>query len=190
MTIYSDYCGGQNSIKIVLALMRFIPNDEVNIEVIDQEFFIPGHSFLPNDSDFGSVELAAEGKTIYVPQDWNNIMTSCRKKFIVCEMKSEDFTSTDNLERNISRRNKNTEKHSVNWLKIQWIRLEKGCTYGIKYKETLNDEIEFDVLDVRSTGRKGRPTSLKCAADYHGFAAAVFFSRVPQLLPKPEERCH
>lgn len=48
---------------------------------------------MPNDADFGSVESAAKGKVIYVPEDWHDIMAKCRnkKKFIVTEMTNEDF---------------------------------------------------------------------------------------------------
>lgn len=71
--------------------MRFIQNKDVNIEVIDQRFLVSGHSFLSNDSDFGSIKLAANGKTIYVLQDWNKIKTTCRnkKKFIMSDMNNE-----------------------------------------------------------------------------------------------------
>ena len=59
VTIYSDTCTGQNwNIKMTLALMRSVQSNETSIEVIDQKFLVSGHSFLPNDSDFGSVELS------------------------------------------------------------------------------------------------------------------------------------
>nr|XP_022905846.1 uncharacterized protein LOC111417713 [Onthophagus taurus] len=164
VTVYSDTCGGQNrNINMCLALMRFIQSDETNIEVIDQKFLVPGHSFLPNDSDFGSVELAAKGKVIYVPENWYEIMTNCRnkKKFIISTMNKNDFFSTENLKRNVSNRKINIENKRINWLKIQWIRIQKGSPYKIMYKETLEDMIEFDVLNIKPTGRKGRPISLK-----------------------------
>lgn len=146
-----------------LALMRFIQSDETNIEVIDQTFLVPGHSFLPNDSDFGSVELAAKGKVIYVPENWHEIMANCRskKKFMVSEMNNQEFFYTANLERNMSKRKTNIEKNCVNWLKMQWIRLQKESPYEIMYKETLQDMVEFDVLNIKQTGRKGRPLALK-----------------------------
>lgn len=107
--IYSDTCTGQNrNIKMALALIRFLQSNETDIEVIDQKFLVSGHSFLPNDSDFGSVELAAKGKAIYLPNDWEEIMTTCRrkKKFIVCQMSNDEFFSTSTLEKNITNRKK------------------------------------------------------------------------------------
>ena len=81
VTICSDTCTGQNrNIKMTLALMRFVQSNETSIEVIDQTFLVSGHSFLPNDSDFGSVELAPKDKSIYLPHQWCEIMFSCRRK--------------------------------------------------------------------------------------------------------------
>lgn len=73
MTIYSDTWGKNRNINMCLALMRLIQSD-----VIDQKFLVPGHAFLPNDSDFGSVDLATKGKTIHVPENWHQIMANWR----------------------------------------------------------------------------------------------------------------
>ena len=50
-------------------------------------------SFLPNDRDFGHIELSQK-KTqhIYVPQDWEQVVIQARQKktFHVCKMTRED----------------------------------------------------------------------------------------------------
>lgn len=114
---------------------------------------------MPNDSDFGSVELAVKGKTIYLPQQWHDIMTACRrkKKFVVRQMSSNEFFSTENLEKNFTRKKVNTQKLLVNWLKIQRMRLEKGCPFEIKYKETLQEIMDFQTLDITPSKKKSRP---------------------------------
>lgn len=133
--------------------MKFQQNETTEIEIIDQKFLVSGHSFLPNDSDFGSVELAAKGKTIYLPQQWHDIMTACRrkKKIVVCQMSSNETISTENLEKNI------TQKRPVNWLKIQCMRLEIGFPFEIKYKESLQEMMDFQTLDITPSQKKGRP---------------------------------
>lgn len=142
-----------------LSLLRFLQSNETEIDTIDQKFLISGHSFLPNDSDFGSVELAAKGKSIYVPQQWYEIMASCRrkKKFIISQMSSDEILSTEPLEKCITRRKVNEQKVPVNWLKIQWLRVEKSCPFQIKYKETLQEIMTFETLDLTpSNRRRGR----------------------------------
>uniref|UniRef100_A0A1B0FA09 Uncharacterized protein n=1 Tax=Glossina morsitans morsitans TaxID=37546 RepID=A0A1B0FA09_GLOMM len=76
------------------------------------EVLLSGHSFLPNDSDFGVIEMALRKYNLmYVPQDYHDeTIKTCRKsnKFIVTKMKGEDFFSTKPLEEAIHKRLKNT----------------------------------------------------------------------------------
>ncbi|CAH0547018.1 unnamed protein product [Brassicogethes aeneus] len=56
--LWSDSCDGQNgNIKMVL-LLKSILEDSVHLKSIRLRFLVSGHSFLPNDSDFGDVECA------------------------------------------------------------------------------------------------------------------------------------
>lgn len=67
--------------------------------------------------------------------------------------------STKLLEKGIARRKVNTEKYPTNSLKLQWIRVEKSSPYQIKYKETLQEMVSFDVLDLTPSTRRGRVPS-------------------------------
>lgn len=59
---YSDSCTDQNrNIKMVLMLMHFVTGD-TPVHIIDHKFMVSGHSFLPNDADFGSIETATRRK--------------------------------------------------------------------------------------------------------------------------------
>lgn len=72
---YRDMCVGQNrNIKISLMWLKIlsIGND---VEIIDHKFLISGHSFLPNDRDFGVIEMSLKrNQLLYVPQDYYNII--------------------------------------------------------------------------------------------------------------------
>lgn len=82
---------------------------------------VSGHSFLPNDSDFGSIEVYAKNKVFYVPEDWYHIISKCRrnKPFHVSKMFQQDFKSASNLLKHITRSKKNTDNQPVLWLKMQ-----------------------------------------------------------------------
>jgi len=161
--IYSDTCPGQNrNIKLALSLLKLVQSDIITTNVIEQKFLVSGHSFLPNDSDFGSVESAARHSTIYVPEDWYRCMKTARyfNKFRVCEMKRNEFFSTKQLERSITKRNRNTLTQTVNWLTIQWLHYERGKQFDIFYKTTISPDIEFHTLNIQRA-RCGRPLHLK-----------------------------
>ncbi len=61
LILWSDSCGGQNrSIKLVLMLIHVLQHHP-SLETISLRYRLSGHSFLPNDSDFGDVECALKG---------------------------------------------------------------------------------------------------------------------------------
>lgn len=163
VVMFSDSCGGQNrNIKVSLAILRFLQEDH-NIHTIDHKFMASGHSYLPNDGDFGSIEQFAKGKTVYVPENWHSIITKCRRKkpFHLKVMAKEDFFSTKPLEEAITRRQKNETGGQVQWLKIQWLRYKKDEPFKIFYKTTLNDDVAFEQINIEPSKQKarGRPLS-------------------------------
>jgi hypothetical protein len=54
---YSDTCSGQNrNINIALTLMKVTQDPESSVDTFDLKFLLSGHSYLPNDRDFGLIE--------------------------------------------------------------------------------------------------------------------------------------
>lgn len=120
--MWSDACTGQNrNLKLPLYLLKFIQSNNNSVEIIDHKFMVSGHSYLPNDTDFASIESYSKNRLIYSPDDWHNIILKCRRKnkFHLTKMRRDDFKSVANLENCITRRKKDQENNPVNWLKIQ-----------------------------------------------------------------------
>ena len=63
LPIVSDKCAGQNR-NIKMAVFDELVQDSSCFDVIEQKFMVPGHFYLPKDSNFGLIELSARGKTI------------------------------------------------------------------------------------------------------------------------------
>lgn len=159
---FSDACGGQNrNYKQCLFWLKLLADSDT-LQKIDHKFMVSGHSFLPNDRDFGQIEQYAKNRIKYVPEDWYTIIKKCRSKkpFSVCEMKQTDFHSSKLLEQATTRRNKNEADGPVLWLKIQWLHFKKEEPYKIFYKETLNEEFPFEVINLLPK-RKGSPRNFK-----------------------------
>lgn len=160
---YSDACGGQNrNLKQCLLWLKLLTESEVQLEEIDHKFMTTGHSFLPNDRDFGVIEQYAKNRVKYVPDDWYSIITKCktRNPFQLYKMQRNDFVSTDLLEKAVTRRKNNTNNDKVCWLQIQWLHFKKSEPYKIFYKETLNEAFPFEVIDLLPS-KKGRATDFK-----------------------------
>ena len=70
-------------------------SDLPHLKYIIHRFPEPGHSFLPNDRDFGQIEKSIKKKAaIYVPAEYVEIMKKARKSpspFDVVDMTTSDF---------------------------------------------------------------------------------------------------
>ncbi|XP_039281706.1 uncharacterized protein LOC111064507 isoform X2 [Nilaparvata lugens] len=161
LNLWSDSCGGQNrNIKIVL-LLQTLFQEMPFLEKIRFKYLIPGHSFMPNDSHFGDVESALRfQQRIYCPQDYINIMKSCRKKnkFIVTEINGEDFKSTEVIEKSITNRKKDLHGNKINWLKMKEILLDRSKPMTLLVK-TSHDQRESIEIDIKKMKEKGRPST-------------------------------
>ena len=105
---YSDSCGGQNrNIHLVCLWLHVVACCYLPFTTVDQKFMLSGHSYLPNDRDFGKIERAKKKKqTVYVPDEWYELVRNARQKnpFSVCVMTAEDFVDVKNLKQNIVNR--------------------------------------------------------------------------------------
>ncbi|KAJ8892290.1 hypothetical protein PR048_004870 [Dryococelus australis] len=100
IVVYSDSCAGQNrNMNVVLTLMRYVQTNNTSIDTIEQTFLVSGHSYLPNDCDFGCNDL-------YVPKDWYDIMAQLgqNKKFVVHAIQCSDIVSVKRLQNCTTRR--------------------------------------------------------------------------------------
>ena len=88
-------------------------------DITDHNFMVPGHSYLPNDRDFGVIEQAKRRRQqIYIPSEWYELVRSaCRTSlFTVVEMSSENFVAIKELMKLITNREVDTLGRSVDWL--------------------------------------------------------------------------
>lgn len=60
--------------------MKLVLSEDNNIEIIRQKFMQSGHSYLPNDCDFASIENFSKKQHIFCPNDWYNVIAKSRKK--------------------------------------------------------------------------------------------------------------
>ena len=155
---YSDSCGGQNR-NINIALLWSYGVTKLGIKEINHKFMVSGHSYLPNDRDFGKVENAKKRhENVYTPNQWVNIVAEANKKktFKVIPMASEDFIGFNDYKKNLVIRKKDTAGRKVEWLKIQWIRLVNESPTLSYFKYNLTDLSAWNTLDLAKRQMRGR----------------------------------
>jgi len=128
------------------------------IEKIDQKFLASGHSFLPNDSDFGMIERMAvkHVNDIYVPELWFSLIARCKREraFQANRMKEADFMSVSELSKFVTVGKVDDNGNKIEWLKIQHIQVCKKSPLKMFYKYSVQDDVPFNSV---SFVRKGRP---------------------------------
>ncbi|CAG9783437.1 unnamed protein product [Diatraea saccharalis] len=162
LILWADSCGGQNkSIKLVLMLLHLLLNHD-KLEKITMRFLQPGHTFLPNDSEFGDLECALKTHNrLYTVDDYINVMKSCRRKnkFVINKFCSEDFQSVEPLLQAITNRKKDINKEKVYWQKTFQIEMKKCEPNKLYFKSDVTSE-EVQTVDIAKIGRR-RQVSFK-----------------------------
>ncbi|KAJ8872292.1 hypothetical protein PR048_025895 [Dryococelus australis] len=132
-----DTCGGQNrNINIALTLTKVTQDPEPSFNTFDLKFLLPGHSYLPNDKDFGLIEKKLNKKSfLSSPVDICEVIRNAgrKNKFISTEMKHCDFLSLKGLQNAVRQK-----------------------PYKILYKEKVNEKIDFYVLILAPKHGRGR----------------------------------
>lgn len=138
LIVFSDACGGQNrNINIACFWMYIVGNRNFKYKLVDHKFMISGHSYLPNDRDFGSIEKAnRKTQHVFVPDDWCSQIENARHKnpFAVTKMSTSDFFSIDNVKSLIVHCKTNTHKEKVDWLSIRWLQVRAEKPFEIYYR--------------------------------------------------------
>lgn len=157
---YSDACGGQNrNINIVCFWMYVVSCNDFSYTQVDHKFMLSGHSYLPNDRDFGSIEKAnRRTQHVFVPEDWFTLVEEARHKnrFTVKQMNTSDFVSIESVRSLIVHRKTNTQKQKVEWLKIRWLQISAASPFQVRYRYSLNALEVWKILDLRKRSA-GRP---------------------------------
>lgn len=139
---FSDACGGQNRNKNILAFMKFFC-DKYNIRWT-HGYLESGHSFLPNDTDFGKIEKSKNKNCIgiYTSDQYFDIMR--RNNFKVEEMRG-NFFEFSALSQFFSLKCTNTKGERFNWLKLKWFQVSAEQNF-VAYKESCNQLEEIKMI--------------------------------------------
>ena len=142
-----------------------------------------GHSFLPNDRDFSSVETARQRREhIYVPEHWHDLIRTARHNnpFCVCVMDTSDFVSLEELKKSKSEGN---YTWSESGMSMRWIQVNKDKPFHFRFRYSHNTLEGWKIVDLnRKT--KGRPPVI-CHLPLpvlHGNGRAINKKKVEDLM--------
>ena len=143
---FSDGCGGQNKNRTIASLFMNICRN-TPVEQWTHSYLESGHSYLPNDVDFGKIERKKKYRqNIYESIAWEELVSECNFAIIKMEGKIKEIST---LCQNHHFRSVNTRNEKFSWLKMKWFRVN-GDNSFIEYKNSCSETEEIKIVDFTS----------------------------------------
>ena len=97
---------------------------------IDHKYLVRGHTYLPNDRDFSHIEKLKSSSHVFIPEQWEDVIASARKKdpYNVQRMRADEFLDFGALEKEYTRRKKDSSKKPVLISKVAWMNFGQAVT--------------------------------------------------------------
>ena len=160
VVLFSDTCSGQNRNQFFCAMVVYaLSLEETKIKQVDHLYMESGHSQMECDSVHACVEREVRKQQINGPTDYYAAVRTARKPpyEVIC-MDTDDFKDFRVLCKSIVRnRTKDSNKQTVNWLKIKHFRYLKDRPHEIFIKydtDTNNDSFHTLIINQGSRGRR------------------------------------
>ena len=143
---FSDCCGGQNRNKNIVSFFMYIC-ETTHIRTWTHTFLETGHSYLPNDTDFGKIEKMKRNTFgIYSVEQWAQMIKNC--KFSVCQMKDK-FFDISKLRKCLKFTGNDSTGEKLKWHNLKWFETSKDTPYEIKFKYSNCTEETPKTIDLR-----------------------------------------
>jgi hypothetical protein len=123
---FSDACGGQNRNKNIILFMQWACN-HLSLTEWEHRYLESGHSYLPNDRDFGLIEKKKKRSLIYTKEEWFSLVETAQTKrpFQTIDMRDK-FKDLKALSAERKFPVKDNKGKKFNFLKLTWFRIVRG----------------------------------------------------------------
>lgn len=108
LLLYADSCYGQNKNKTVLSMIRYALSQCINLNTIQINYLIPGHTYMPVDSMHATIENFVKKSNVRAPSQWPTLFQFARQKpaqYNVKVMKGHEFFGFDDILNNTFKKN-------------------------------------------------------------------------------------
>ncbi|CAH2084123.1 unnamed protein product [Euphydryas editha] len=136
LLLYADSCYGQNKNKTMLSMLRYALAKTRNIKVIQINYLVPGHTYMPVDSMHAVIERSIKDTMIWAPSHWPTAIALARKNpfpYKVTLMEGKDFMGFEDI---INKTFKKTQKLMISTISVATFK-KKNLTKWLSPKKKL-----------------------------------------------------
>ena len=142
--LYSDSCAGQNRNRYIANLLHHVVSTFPNLQTIDQKFLETGHTQMECDSVHAAIEHAKKATSIYVPSQWDTVITMSRKSmpYVVIPLKYDNILDIKafGCKKNYKI---DSSGNKIQWRKVKWLQFRKNDPDSVYIKYDFKRSTEF-----------------------------------------------
>ncbi|CAG5054121.1 unnamed protein product [Parnassius apollo] len=183
LLLYCDCCPGQNRNRIVLAMLHSSLQECKNIDTIQINFLLTGHTYMPVDTVHAIIENRLKNTTVYAPSQWFTVFATARQEpapFEVERLSYEDFYRWDSIS---DKYYKGNLTGKISKIRIMTFRKDKQ---SVKYKTSMNPTAASFDIEVQS---KTKVTLLPCYRSQLPISKAKYDDLVKLCVDKVIPNC-
>ena len=143
---FSDCCGGLNRNKTIISFFMWVC-DNFDVEEWEHIYMESGHSYLPNDRDFGLIEKKCRTNScyIYTKEDMIKLVaeTMVRRPFKVINMRNKFVNIEDVLNSRSYNNKKTNDSTKFNFLKLKSFSVRKNSSI-VRYTTDASPHHSFE----------------------------------------------
>ncbi|CAH2106732.1 unnamed protein product [Euphydryas editha] len=183
LLLYCDCCPGQNRNRTVLAMLHSSLEDCKNIDTIQINFLLTGHTYMPVDTVHAIIENRLKNTTVYAPSQWFTVFATARQEpapFEVQRLSYEDFYRWDSIS---DKYYKGNLTGKISKIRIMTFRKDKQ---SVKYKTSMNPSAASFDVEVQS---KTKISLLPCYRSQLPISKAKYDDLVKLCVDKVIPNC-
>ncbi|CAG9790380.1 unnamed protein product [Diatraea saccharalis] len=189
---YCDSCPRQNKNKIVLTAIHYFLQNSNNIEVVQINYLLPGHTYMPVDSMHAVIEREVKRIIVWSPSQWPTYIESARKRpepYKINVLEYSDFIKWDSL---VSEKFTIMSQKQIQLkaMRIVTFKKKNAKSMEVKYSMSKNEEAHVVTLYDEYKGRRSKGKGKKTKRPNQDLTGAVGVEdptniSLPRLYDKP-----
>lgn len=155
--LYCDSCTGQNKNRVILSMLNYFLLKSENLQVIQVNYLLPGHTYMPADSVHATIESEVKKIIVWSPTQWPSYFETARKKPKPYNVEVMDHTDFINWEQLATKTFSKETSKNVKFKNIRIATFKKRNLNTMEIKYSMKeDAVREKVTLFKKTSIKGK----------------------------------
>lgn len=151
LLLYCDCCPGQNRNRTILAMLHTTLQECENLQTLQINFLLTGHTYMPVDSAHAMIENALKKTTIHAPSQWFTVFSTARQDPSPFEVERLMFNEFHRWDSNGDKYFKGNLTGKIS--KVRIMTFKKDKPHSASYKTSMNAAAKSFEVDIQSKAK-------------------------------------